>query len=110
MLPSVPERPPVPPHRHLDVYVADRDRLCDVERNLVSGHGSRLRWRKVARQVRGGSSAGMLEPFPQTLVYVWVVQEREVVRGAHVVTVLGLEWDASGAALSSRARDENEDV
>ena len=52
----------------------------------------------------------MLEPFAQALVHLGMVQQREVVGGADVVAVLGLEWDSPGAAAPGGAGRQHEDV
>jgi hypothetical protein len=39
-----------------------------------------------------------------------MVQQREMMGGAHVVAVLGLEWDAPGAAPSGGAGHKHENV
>ena len=58
---------------------------------------ARLHWHEVAPGTRRGSAAGLLEPLAQALVDLGVVQQREVVGGADVVAVLGLEWDPPSA-------------
>ncbi|MGC1814505.1 MAG: hypothetical protein WA696_10240, partial [Solirubrobacterales bacterium] len=52
----------------------------------------------------------MLEPFAQALVNLGVVQQREMMGGAHVVAVLGLEWDAPRPAPPGGAGHKHEDV
>jgi len=59
---------------------------------------------------RSSRSLMVLEPFAQALVHLRVVQQREVVGGADVVAVFGLEWDPAGAAASGGAGSQNEDV
>ena len=69
-----------------------------------------LHWHEVPPRTRRGSAAGVLEPFAQALVNLGVVQQREMMGGAHVVAVLGLEWDAPGASPSGGAGHKHEDV
>ena len=53
---------------------------------------------------------GRLEPLAKAQVDLGVIHQLKVVSGTYVVTVLGLEWDPSGASVSSCARGQDEDV
>ena len=66
-----------------------------------------------SRRASGGDRERLgrsCQPVVEALVDLGVVQQREMVGGADVVAVLGLEWDPPGAALSRGAGCQHEDV
>src|SRR5436190_18408602 len=70
-------------------------------------------YRRVAPAWLGaqrGLGGGRLKPAAKALVDLGVIQQREMVGRADVMSVLGLEGDPASTALSRGARHEHEDV